>query len=230
MATADAPADITERCVRQSDSANRDDRLPTAGGGRDELESACIVAGLLRRRREDRTHGDVAGVTLERALDLFARVRREPDDRVRSDDRAHLGDGEILLAHVHAVGFRKHRDVRPIVDDDPGASLVRDGNHALGQIQEAPAFAGLVAQLQKSRAATQVCVGDGEWIEASYLTDLSVDDGVKDGRPRKCPSCWLLRCGVSVLTVVGPHPRDHSGLATLAPAQRRQPGCKATSS
>jgi hypothetical protein len=43
---------------------------------------------------------------------------------------------------------------------------VRDGDHALGQIQETPAFAGLLAQLQESRAATQVCVGDGEWIEA----------------------------------------------------------------
>jgi hypothetical protein len=43
---------------------------------------------------------------------------------------------------------------------------VRDGDHALGQIQEAPAFGGLVAQLQESRTATQVCVGDVEWIEA----------------------------------------------------------------
>ena len=191
IATADAPAEITELAFASVIPPIATTGFPRPAAARDELESACVVAGLLRRRREDRTDSDVAGVSLERAIDLFARVRREPDDRVRSDDPSHLGDAEILLSHMHAVGVRKPGDVRPVVDDDPGASLVRDGDHTFGQIQEGSAFAGLVAQLQKSRAATKVCVGDCEWIEASYLTDLGVDDGVEDGALEEAASCQL---------------------------------------
>jgi hypothetical protein len=58
-------------------------------------------SNLLRRRHEDRTDGDSNDYS-ERAIDLFARVRRG-DDRVRSDVSAPRRRRDPPT-HVHAVG------------------------------------------------------------------------------------------------------------------------------
>jgi hypothetical protein len=80
-------------------------------------------------------------------------VRREPDDRVRADDGARLGDGHVVLADVHAVGPGADGEVRPVVEQQRhvGGGAQRAG--ALGDAQDVVVARVLHAQLEEVDAA-----------------------------------------------------------------------------
>ena len=165
IATADAPAEITELAFASvippiaTTGFPRPAAAATSSSPRASYRSASSTS---RRSDRQRCSWRQFGARDRSVRACASRARRSRQVRRSLAPRRR----RILLSHMHAVGVRKPGDVRPVVDDDPATSLVRDGDHTFGQIQEGSAFAGLVAQLQKSRAATKVCVGDCEWIEA----------------------------------------------------------------
>ena len=95
-------------------------------------------------------------------------MRREPDQHLRAYEFAHLGDGLVVLAHVHAVRPAFDRQVGPVVQPEEGTVLVADGPEA-GRRAEYRVVAGvLVAQLDHVDPAAQ---GRGEHMLRRGLDD-----------------------------------------------------------
>ena len=65
---------------------------------------------------KDRTNPDVIGAIGDRPLELFHRVSGFSDQQAAADDFAGLGDPQIPLAEVDAIGFGQAGDVGPVVD------------------------------------------------------------------------------------------------------------------
>ena len=77
----------------------------------------------------------------------------EPDEHVRADDLAGLGDRHVLLADVHAVGAHRRGDVGAVVEDEQRAVRVAGvGGHACGFGEEL-VLQVLLAQLHHVDAA-----------------------------------------------------------------------------
>jgi hypothetical protein len=51
-------------------------------------------------------------------------VCRESDERIGADDRTRRIDRLVVLAHVHAVGLARGREVRAVVDQEERPALV----------------------------------------------------------------------------------------------------------
>src|ERR1700730_3573150 len=96
-------------------------RLPRAlskgrGGSRDQIQTARLIAGVLRGGAVDRADRDVGRARSRGRLDLRVVMGRETDDGVRTHDAPHLLERQIVLADVDTVSPRDPRDVGAVVD------------------------------------------------------------------------------------------------------------------
>ena len=103
--------------------------------------------GPARLGRGGRHRADADVVHARGAVDLRRRVRREADEPVRSHGRPRLGDGDVVLADVDAVGAGGRGQVRAVVDDEQRAVLVADRPHLGRGGEQLVVGRRLVAQL-----------------------------------------------------------------------------------
>ena len=80
-------------------------------------------------------------------------MRGEPDQHVGAEQLAHLGDGHVVLADVHAVGAGLARDERPVVDDQERAEALAQRVRGVGDGGQLFVAELLVAQLHDLHAA-----------------------------------------------------------------------------
>ena len=100
-----------------------------------------------------------------------------PISRSSPDLLAHGGHGVVVLAHVHAVGAGRQRQVGPVVDPQQRAVAVARGAPARGHRQQRVVGQRLVAQLEHVHTARQRGVQGG-------VADAGVADQVQP-RPRQ---------------------------------------------
>ena len=110
------------------DPADREPgQLGLGGGGADVVEAGRRPARL-RRRRPDRADADVVGAVLAGGCvggaELLRGVGREADDGVGAGDAPGLGDGDVVLADVDAVGRAGGDEVGAVVDQEEGVVAV----------------------------------------------------------------------------------------------------------
>ena len=154
-------------------------RLAPAGGMPHQIEPARGIAGILCRGREHRAYGDVGRILRKRVFDLIDVVGGKPDDRLRGQQLAHLGDWQIVLPHVDSRRAAQSRDVRPIVDDEDCSGGVRTKHERIGQPQELCARSPLISKLQDSRAAGKVGIAQRDGIDPATAAHAGVNDGIE---------------------------------------------------
>ncbi len=106
-------------------------------------------------------------------------MSRQPDQQARADLLANLGDRQVVLTDVHAVGTRLEREVGPVVQPEQRTVLVAEGAEARGGAQDLFVRGVLRPQLQhvdpsaEGRPDELVRHGLHDEVEASPAEDLS---------------------------------------------------------
>ena len=125
---------------------------------------------------------------MRRFVDLFGRVCRETAEGVGARDGEHVREGEIALAHVHAVRGRHRGDIGAVVDDDASAGIAAFRHGVANHAQQVGPAPGLLTDLQQACPAAQEGGCDLARIEASQAAKIDVNDGVERGeQPRQLP-------------------------------------------
>ena len=138
--------------VRELDSADCEPRNHQRLGARvEKLQTACD--GIFLRRRCEGGHPDIVG-----AVDIGELVRgrhRKPDQPIRSDELAGLGDRRVRPTDVDAVGTARLDEVRPVVEHEERLVLLAGRTERLGSCHERIVVELLIPQLDDVHAASQ---------------------------------------------------------------------------
>jgi len=95
----------------------------------DRIEDVHRQQGLfgLCRAREERSHGDVVSPGLRgRGLLAWLSIDRDPDDRLRSEDRPRDSRRRIVSPDMNAVGFHPTSERRIVVHEKRDAKPTRE--------------------------------------------------------------------------------------------------------
>ena len=82
-------------------------------------------------------------------------MRADSDDFVRADDFAGFGGGQIVLADMHSIGFRKSGHVGSVIDDAKRSVIAAKPDELLCPMKQLAAIQTFLAELQAIRAAEQ---------------------------------------------------------------------------
>ena len=104
---------------------------------------------LLRRRGVHGPDRDVVGAAARARLRLRDRVRGEPDNPARADDRPRGGDRLVVLADVHAVRVRGRGEIRAVVDEEQRARRLAEPLRLLGRREQLVVARRLVPKLEQ---------------------------------------------------------------------------------
>ena len=138
-----------------------------------------VVSGGLGRRREDRTDRKIRNRLPERFVDLLRRVRRQADDRIRTDEISSRRGRQIVLADVHAAGAGEPGDVGAIVDDRERSCTSRLFDDRRCRLEQPSARRALGADLKEASAARQAGRGEIDQCPAGALRDVGIEDYVE---------------------------------------------------
>jgi hypothetical protein len=72
----------------------------------------------LRTRRKRRPATDIVRTFQYSGAGLFDVVSRNADLHLRSRQATNLTDGELFLAHMHAIRSREEREIGPVIHDE----------------------------------------------------------------------------------------------------------------
>lgn len=84
----------------------------------------------------------------------------ESDDHVRADKSAHVGDGDVRLADMHAVCSAEQGDIDMIVDDEAGGGVAGETAQQAALFEHFAAVHFLFAVLKNPDARAQKRGGD----------------------------------------------------------------------
>ena len=98
---------------------------------------------------------DVACTVENRLSNLVEIVRTHADERAWTENSARLFGRHVILPQMHAVRLDQAGNIRPVVDNEKRARLLRQGPHLSGAFQKLPVAQGLFAQLDDLGAASE---------------------------------------------------------------------------
>src|SRR5579859_1492707 len=118
--------------VARIDAADGEEGDRGVGGGVAHEVKTHRRASRLGRRLVDGPDADVIHVA--RVVNLLRRMGREPDQALRSDGGARLGNRRVVLTHMDSVRTGGLHQFRPVVEDEqgavPGARLADEGGRS----------------------------------------------------------------------------------------------------
>jgi hypothetical protein len=168
------------------DTADRNEWDPRSSGGsggeRQAVDADDGVGLQLGARREHGSVRDVVGALGEGVCQLRGIVRGDADAELWGD-AAHLGDGKIVLADVHAVAAGEQREVEAIVGEEQRAGLPAERRER-GEQREGVAGRRLLgAELQEWWVRREHVLGKLDRSDFRGLQAVEIDDGVEATHP-----------------------------------------------
>ena len=123
-----------------------------------DLPSRARVASILAVAADTRADAELIGTGGDAGLELRGQVRGQADQHVVAHPLAHARNRLVVLAHMHAVGAGRQRQVGPVVDPQQGVVPVAGLAPARGDLQQGIVAQVGVAQLKHVHAPGQRCV------------------------------------------------------------------------
>ena len=126
----------------------------------------------------------------------------DADDELPSRKGAHVGERDVLLAHVHAVGMGEQGQIHVVVHDEAGSVFSRRPAQDAALLEHAALLHVLFAVLQDADAGAEQ--GFGNLLHAAASRQLGVRQGVEfrfagqnhghDAPPSSRFSCMRVHC------------------------------------
>jgi Rrf2 family protein len=136
-------------------AAGHKDRSVTSSLALHCVRRAGAEASRLGGRNDDRTGAEVRRRLIERVVELLTRVRREPDQCLRSEQLATPLDRDVLLAHVYPIGPDRRRQFGGVIHDEGDTKVATDWHHDPGGRDTDLVVEVLLAQLDHVDATAQ---------------------------------------------------------------------------
>jgi hypothetical protein len=90
---------------------------------------------------------------------LFERVCGNSHPPIRAANGARVFGAQVILAHVHAAGARKQRNVRTVIHDQPDATRTKSARKSPGNFEKLARRSRLIAVLNQLDPGSCQCFG-----------------------------------------------------------------------
>ncbi len=182
--------------VLELDATNAKDRQ--RDGSVDSLDIGESDGSVirLRRRREKRTKANVIGTFSRGLRRLLKAVGRFADEAVPAGGLASFGNGQVVLADVHACRADFARDLRVIIDDERDLGFTCHISQPGREAHQFPESLLLPTQLDNVDSSVDHCASHPDCVSRVHVAEIN--DSVEPAGMQSAPgahSCRRVRVG-----------------------------------
>lgn len=115
----------------------------------------CESLKPLGLRGKHRSDSNVIGAVTDGVASLLGAVRGNPHEARGPENLSHVGNAQLVLSDVDAIGIGQQGQIGPIVHDEQRARFGGPTTQRAGALEQEPVTDGFLAKLDDLRAASQ---------------------------------------------------------------------------